>query len=72
MRYAAGWAIVESPEVGEVHTHSGSAGTFFATIELYPAYETAVVFATSAGMEIGSAVSQEITDLVKARVKARR
>lgn len=72
MRYAAGWAIVESPEVGEVHTHSGSAGTFFATIELYPEYETAVVLATNAGLEIGTAVSQEITDLVKARIKARR
>ena len=72
MRYAAGWAIVESPEVGEVHTHSGSAGTFFATIELYPEYETAVVLATNAGLEIGTGVSQEITDLVKARIKERR
>ena len=34
MAYAAGWAIVESPEVGEVHVHSGSAGTFLATIQL--------------------------------------
>jgi len=72
MRYAAGWAIVESPEVGEVHTHSGSAGTFFATIELYPEYETAVVLATNAGLEIGTGISQEITDLVKARIKERR
>ena len=69
MRYAAGWAIVDSPEVGEVHTHSGSAGTFFATIELYPEYDTAVVLATNVGIQAGSAISEEITTLVKQRTK---
>ncbi len=69
MRYAAGWAIVDSPEVGEVHTHNGSAGTFFATIELYPEYDTAVVLATNVGIQAGSAISEEITTLVKQRTK---
>ena len=69
MRYAAGWAVVDSPEVGEVHSHSGSAGTFFATIELYPEYAAAVVLATNADMTIGTTVSKEITDLVKKRIK---
>ena len=69
MRYAAGWAIVDSPEVGEVHTHSGSAGTFFATIELYPEYDTAVVLATNVGIQAGTAISEEITTLVKQRTK---
>jgi CubicO group peptidase (beta-lactamase class C family) len=68
MGYAAGWAIVESPEVGEVHVHSGSAGTFLATIELYPKYDTAVVLATNADLGVGTAVSSEITDLVKQRI----
>lgn len=67
IRYAAGWAIVEAPGIGEVHTHSGSAGTFFATIELYPEFEAAVVLSTNAGPEIGVAVSQEITDSVRRR-----
>jgi CubicO group peptidase (beta-lactamase class C family) len=69
MGYAAGWAIVESPEVGVVHVHSGSAGTFMATIELYPEYNAAVVLATNADLGIGTAVSSEITDLVKQRMK---
>jgi CubicO group peptidase (beta-lactamase class C family) len=69
MRYAAGWAIVDSPEVGEVHTHSGSAGTFFATIELYPEYDTAVVLVTNVGVQAGTAISEEITTLVKRRTK---
>jgi CubicO group peptidase (beta-lactamase class C family) len=69
MRYAAGWAVVNSPEVGEVHSHSGSAGTFFATVELYPEYEAAVVLATNADMGRGTTVSKEITDLVKQRIK---
>jgi CubicO group peptidase (beta-lactamase class C family) len=69
MAYAAGWAIVDSPEVGEVHVHSGSAGTFMATIELYPRYDMAVVLATNGGLELGTAVSGEITDLVKRRIQ---
>jgi CubicO group peptidase (beta-lactamase class C family) len=69
MAYAAGWAIVDSPDVGEVHVHSGSAGTFLATIELYPQYNMAVVFATNGGLKIGTAASREITDLVKQRIK---
>jgi CubicO group peptidase (beta-lactamase class C family) len=68
MAYAAGWAIVESPEVGEVHVHSGSAGTFMATIELYPELESAVVLATNSPLGVGTAVSREITDLVKQRI----
>jgi hypothetical protein len=68
MAYAAGWAIVESPEVGEVHVHSGSAGTFLATIELYPGLEAAVVVATNSPLGVGTAVSREITDLVKQRI----
>jgi CubicO group peptidase (beta-lactamase class C family) len=72
MRYAAGWAIVDSPEVGEVHFHSGSAGTFFATIELYPEYDTAVVLVTNVGIQTGTAISEEITTLVKQRTKAGR
>jgi CubicO group peptidase (beta-lactamase class C family) len=71
MRYAAGWAIVDTPEVGEVHTHSGSAGTFFATIELYPKYDTAIVLATNVGIGAGTAVSKEITDQVKRRIAAK-
>jgi len=69
MGYAAGWAIVESPEVGEVHFHSGSAGTFYATIELYPEYEAAVVLVTNADLGMGNSVGAEITDLVKQRIK---
>jgi CubicO group peptidase (beta-lactamase class C family) len=72
MRYAAGWAIVETPEVGEVHTHSGSAGTFFATIELYPKYDMAIMLATNVGIGVGTAVSKEITDQVKRRVEAEK
>jgi D-alanyl-D-alanine carboxypeptidase len=70
MRYAAGWAIVDAPGVGEVHTHSGSAGTFFATIELYPRHNAAVVLATNVGVEAGSAISQEITELFRRRVES--
>lgn len=68
MGYAAGWAIVQSPDVGVVHVHSGSAGTFMATIELYPQRDAAVVLATNTGVEVGTAVSREITELVKKRI----
>jgi CubicO group peptidase (beta-lactamase class C family) len=68
MRYASGWAIVDTPEVGEVHTHSGSAGTFFVTVELYPEMNAAIVLAMNAGIEVGTGISQEITDLFKQRI----
>jgi CubicO group peptidase (beta-lactamase class C family) len=66
--YACGWAIVESAETGLVHSHSGSAGTFFATIELYPRENRAIVIAMNVGAE-GAAVCETISKLINERWK---
>jgi CubicO group peptidase (beta-lactamase class C family) len=52
--YAGGWMITEKEGLGTVHTHSGSAGTFYATIELYPDENRAIVVAASAGAATGA------------------
>jgi CubicO group peptidase (beta-lactamase class C family) len=53
--YAGGWMIVEKEGLGTVHTHSGSAGTFYATVELYPDENRAIVVAMNAGNGAGAA-----------------
>jgi CubicO group peptidase (beta-lactamase class C family) len=67
--YACGWAIVESPENGLMHSHSGSAGTFFASIELYPRENRAIVIAMNVGLE-GVAACETISKLVNERWKS--
>jgi CubicO group peptidase (beta-lactamase class C family) len=52
--YAGGWMIVEKEGLGTVHTHSGSAGTFYATIQLYPDENRAIVVAANAGAATGA------------------
>jgi len=49
--------IVEKEGLGTVHTHAGSAGTFFAIVELYPAENRAIVIAMNAGAGAGVAES---------------
>ena len=55
--------IETSEEWGEVHTHSGSAGTFFATVELYPAQNRAIVLVMNVGPE-AMAVGERIRRLI--------
>jgi hypothetical protein len=55
--------IAESSENGPVHSHSGSAGTFFATIELYPKENRAIVIAINVGLE-GAGASQVLSKLI--------
>jgi CubicO group peptidase (beta-lactamase class C family) len=55
--YACGWMITEKPGLGSVHAHSGSAGTFFATVELYPETNRAIVVAANAGTGAGAVES---------------
>ena len=53
--YGSGW-IIESEEQGElVHWHSGSAGTFYASVWLYPSRCVAVVVATNSAGNAGIA-----------------
>jgi hypothetical protein len=49
--------IMEKEGLGSVHTHSGSAGTFYATVELYPNDNRAVVVLGNAGAAAGAAES---------------
>jgi CubicO group peptidase (beta-lactamase class C family) len=54
VRYAGGWMMIEKEGLGTVHTHSGSAGTFYATVELYPDENRAIVVAANAGAAAGA------------------
>lgn len=69
--YAAGWMITES-DYGLVHTHSGSAGTFFATVSIYPDQNCAVVVSMNIGPE-GMPVSERIIEtILRQKVTASR
>jgi CubicO group peptidase (beta-lactamase class C family) len=63
--YAAGWMIQDS-DFGIVHTHGGSAGTFFATVSLYPEHGRAVVVAMNIGPE-GMQLAEDLTDALMQR-----
>ena len=65
-RYAGGWMIMESDGGVPVHTHSGGAGSFFATVSLYPSENRAIVLVMNIGME-GMEVSDKIIELVNTR-----
>jgi CubicO group peptidase (beta-lactamase class C family) len=70
--YAAGWAISATPDLGPVHSHSGSAGTFYATIELYPELNAAFVFATNADLGTGAGVGTQISVLIRKKLAEQR
>ena len=55
MRYAGDWMIAEKEGLGPVHAHGGSAGTFFATVELYPDENRAIIVMMNAGVGAGAA-----------------
>lgn len=65
MPYAGGW-VIRSTEDGVIHWHNGSAGTFFAQLELEPERDRVCVVM----MNIGAA-GQEITDRLLAAVRTR-
>ncbi|MFH1313128.1 MAG: serine hydrolase domain-containing protein [Candidatus Eisenbacteria bacterium] len=69
LRYACGWMIVEKEGLRTVHTHSGSAGTFYATVELYPDENRAIVVLANAGAGAGAAES--IIKAINERAKPR-
>jgi len=66
--YAAGWMIEVTDGMGPKHYHSGSAGTFFATIELYPDQNRAIVIAMNAGAGAGMAAGEKISAMINARL----
>ena len=49
-RYAGGWMIDSTEDGKPVHRHTGSAGTFFAQISLFPENNLAVAVLTNAGL----------------------
>ena len=60
--YACGW-MVTIKETGLVHWHNGSAGTFFALVEVYPQKNCALVVAVNVGLAgagVVDIVSEEI------------
>jgi CubicO group peptidase (beta-lactamase class C family) len=66
--YAAGWGTGTLPDIGAIHAHSGSAGTFYANIELYPDLEAALVIATNADDGTGAGIGSQIRRLVRDRL----
>ena len=65
MGYACGW-VVKRDENGNIHYHAGSAGTFYASVELFPAENRAIVTAMNVGPD-GAAVVEEITKQINER-----
>ncbi len=69
--YAAGWMVEES-DFGVLHTHGGSAGTFFAVVSLYPDHGCGVVVAMNIGPE-GLGVAEQLTQhLMRRALQAAR
>jgi CubicO group peptidase (beta-lactamase class C family) len=64
-KYAGGWMIVERDGLGTIHAHAGSAGTFFAIVELYPDDNRAIVIAMNAGA--GPGVAESIISAINKR-----
>jgi CubicO group peptidase (beta-lactamase class C family) len=68
LRYAAGW-VLQDREGLAVHWHNGSAGTFFAQIELEPANDLAVVVVTNAGD--GRAACEKVAEVVRRKFRGK-
>lgn len=47
--YACGWVVRETPGMGMVHEHNGSAGTFFAQLVIIPESKRIVAVAANSG-----------------------
>jgi CubicO group peptidase (beta-lactamase class C family) len=63
-RYAAGWVIRDDPDMGEVHWHNGSAGTFYAAVAIYPQHNRAVVAVSNGGLQRGQAAVGRVIELL--------
>lgn len=63
-RYAAGWVIRNHPDLGEVHWHNGSAGTFYAAVAIFPEKNRAVVAASNGGLQRGQEAVERIIELL--------
>jgi L-ascorbate metabolism protein UlaG (beta-lactamase superfamily) len=66
MGYAGGWLIKGTENLGVIHYHAGSAGTFYALIELYPEHRRAIVCAMNVGPD-GAAVAESISRMINER-----
>lgn len=64
--YAAGWVIARRDGIGAVHWHNGSAGTFFAQLELHPEHNRVIVVMMNVGLE-----GQVIADAIIAAIAAK-
>ena len=71
--YAAGWVVAEEPGGGRVHWHNGSAGTFYALVQLFPDRDEAVAVlvneatAESAALAISTALRERAREDEAAR-----
>jgi len=63
--YALGW-VIKKTENGTIHYHAGSAGTFYAVVELYPEQQRAIVCVMNVGPD-GAAVADAISKQVNER-----
>ncbi len=65
-RYAMGWMILER-EGEPVHEHSGSAGSFFALLQILPKSGRGVVVLMNSGSMGNDAIARQIADLLLER-----
>lgn len=63
--YACGWVVRDAGEANEVHWHNGSAGTFFAQLELEPQANRVIAIVVNAGMG-----GQDIADKIAGAIRA--
>lgn len=60
--YAGGWVIEQLPDGGTRHWHDGSAGTFYASIQLFPERDLGlVVLLNAADQRVVNAISEAVT-----------
>ena len=62
--YVAGWIVDDSGGMGTTHWHAGSAGTFYAHVEIYPEKNRAIVVATNVGLVVGTGLVRRTIDEV--------
>ncbi len=56
--YAAGWAIARTESGRPEHWHSGSGGSFFAVVSIYPEDDLAIVVLTNYGLPAEASLYQ--------------
>ncbi len=69
-RYAGGWVITETPASGELHWHNGSAGTFYASLSIWPDRDLVIAVLTNSVSPSGEPIIEKMNAAIIERLSA--